>query len=82
MSLVVPQPILSFLGFAVVSLPFRSPFPTRTLPGVMLNLLPDCGGGVGGACSAFSLYGNQIGDVGAEALARAVHANTSLETLE
>ena len=30
----------------------------------------------------FSLGGNQIGDVGAEALARAVHVNTSLKTLE
>ena len=30
----------------------------------------------------FSLQNNQIGDVGAEALARAVHVNTSLETLK
>ena len=29
----------------------------------------------------FSLQDNQIGDVGAEALARAVHVNTSLKTL-
>ena len=76
MSLVVPQSILPFLRFVVVSL--------------SVSPLAGCDADVrcwiavvvrGGACSAFSLTENQIGDVGAEAFARAVHVNTSLKKL-
>ena len=82
MSVVVPQPTLSFLRFVVAPLRSGSPLPHKLLLAVKLNIFAGLRWWWGGACSAFSLEGNQIGDVGAEALARAVHANTSLETLE
>ena len=83
MSLVSPQSTLSFLGFVVLSLPDRPTFPhTKSRRGLIAESF--CWIAVmvwGGVCSAFSLNENQIGDVGAEALARAVHVNTSLKTL-
>ena len=76
-------PTLLFFGFAVVSLPGRPTFPHMNSH---RGLIAESFGWIavvvwGGACSAFSLSDNRIGDVGAEALARAVHVNTSLETL-